>query len=47
LGKGILENSIFLKEMKILPKIVLNVAKISNGIRTMFAGLVDRLKEGN
>jgi len=47
LEKGILENFIYLREMKIVPKIVLNAAKILNGIKTMFAGLADHLIEEN
>jgi hypothetical protein len=32
--------------MNIQKRIVLNVEKISSGIKTMFVGLVDRLIEG-
>jgi hypothetical protein len=45
LDKEILGNYIFHKEMKIQKRIVLNVAKISSGIKTMFVGLVDHLTE--
>jgi hypothetical protein len=47
LEKEILENFICLREMKILPRIVLNAVKILNGIRTIFAGLADHLIEEN
>jgi hypothetical protein len=45
LDKETPENYIFLKEMKILKKIVLNVEEILNGTKIIFVGLVDLLIE--
>jgi hypothetical protein len=46
LGKEILEDYIFHKEMKIQKRIAPNVGKTLSGIKIMFVGLADHLTEG-